>query len=124
MATRTPCRTCGTVHAKRLGCPDPRQVGGRYHCFYWNDDYTVLKVEHDHCFTGSTCWTVEWQSARPGLPGMPHVTHHSTAWTWGRDRVLAPRHDCPSLGGSHSADCQLALSRNSATFLPGDDKLS
>ena len=31
-----------------------------------------------------------------------------------------PLCDCPSLAGSHSADCQLALGRNSWTFRPGD----
>jgi hypothetical protein len=94
--------------------PDPRVVGGTYSSGYWNEQYQVLAVEPDHCYTGATCWTVRWADGR--------TTHHSTAWDWRRDRVIdAPRHDCSSLGGSHSADCQLALSRNSWTFLPGDE---
>lgn len=31
-----------------------------------------------------------------------------------------PIHDCASTGGSHEADCQLALARGVATAQPGD----
>ncbi|SRR6266511_4191538 len=34
--------------------------------------------------------------------------------------IGGPKHDCSSVGGYHTADCQLALARGSAAPQPGD----
>lgn len=62
--------------AKHLG---PRQVGGRYHNWYWNQEYTVELIRFDEL--GTPWLTVRWADG--------HVTTHCTAWDAKRDRIIA-----------------------------------
>lgn len=75
--SRTLCASCQAI-ADEIG---PRQVGGRYHCGYWGQDYKVLAIEIDPKFIGGWEISVKWDDGR--------ITHHSTAWNARRDRVLS-----------------------------------
>ena len=59
---------------------DPRQVGGRYFCGYWRQEYTVLAMELEPLGVYGR-WTVEWADG--------HRTTHSTAWDWRHDRIIS-----------------------------------
>ena len=52
----------------------PQRVGGRYHCGYWRQTYTVQAIEVD-----GWRWriTVRWQDGS--------TTTHSTRWDYRRD---------------------------------------
>lgn len=55
---------------------DPRRVGGRYLCGYWNKEYTVLARE-----VGGAGWIrVQWADGE--------IAEHHTGWDPRHDRVL------------------------------------
>ena len=57
---------------------DPRMVGGRYYCAYWQETYTVLAMWSDLYRT--TWLAVQWEHNGP--------TVHCTAWDGKRDRII------------------------------------
>ena len=63
-------------------CLGPQQVGGRYHCGYWNQGYTVVAIERGP----REGWPV-WQITVLG-DGEERTRSHCTAWEPKRDRVL------------------------------------
>jgi hypothetical protein len=58
----------------------PRQVGGRYHCGYWGEDYTVEAIDVHDSLLGGWAMTVRWADG--------HRTRHCTAWEARRDRII------------------------------------
>ncbi|WP_424893437.1 hypothetical protein [Streptomyces sp. XH2] len=61
-------------------CLGPQQIGGRYHCGYWNQDYRVIAIDHGD---DDRWWsiTVQWDNNR--------TTNHCTAWDEDNDRVIS-----------------------------------
>ena len=89
---------------------DPRRVGGRYYCGYWQDEYTVTAIDAETpCGSPGPWFTVVWSDG--------HSTTHCTAWDAKQDRVVRPvpqRLDgctCGGIGdtGAHSHGCGWAL---------------
>lgn len=60
---------------KRTAPIDPRRVGGRYLCGYWQKEYTVLARE-----VGGDWIRVQWADGE--------IAEHYTAWDARHDRVL------------------------------------
>ncbi|WP_433716874.1 hypothetical protein ACQP2U_43750 (plasmid) [Nocardia sp. CA-084685] len=85
------------VDADELG---PRRVGGRYHDFYWDEDYTVLAIA-DH-----PVWrwvvTVEWHP-RDTTRNTGQFTWHSTAWD-PRDQVVRDPSDADAAAAAARHD--------------------
>lgn len=61
----------------------PQQVGGRYLCGYWAQEYEVLAITVEKNEHGQHSWSiaVRWADG--------HKTEHCTAWDPRRDKVLA-----------------------------------
>jgi len=62
----------------------PQQVGGHYHCGYWNKSYTIEHIGiSDESRIPWSDWsmTVRWDDDG-------HTGTHCTAWDPKRDRVL------------------------------------
>lgn len=64
-------------------CLGPRQVGGRYHCGYWAQDYTVVAIERGPR-EGWPVWQITVRDDGDG-----QTRSHCTAWEPKCDRVLA-----------------------------------
>ena len=57
----------------------PVQIGGRYLCAYWNQEYEVLGFKEVPQFGESI--VIRWADGREAT--------HNTAWDYRRDRVIA-----------------------------------
>lgn len=82
---------CEACHGEMFGSEparpaDPRKVGGVYWSGYWAEQYTVLAIQPSHCYDGTTCFTVKWAERGGTNTG---TSHHSTAWNFGRDRIIS-----------------------------------